>query len=169
MAMDELTMPDLAMFTPVLEAALDGIVVVDEERRYLYVNPAASQMLGYPREELIGQDFLMSFPPHEQARMLEQFAASLNEHPGQYTMTILRPDGEEREMSYTNTQVTIEGQRCGAAIFHDMTEENLRMARERGALIQIASSAAAANSLDSVLDTLATNVIRATGAVACTV
>ena len=37
--------PDLATFACVLEAAGDGIVVVDAARQYLYVNPAAGRLI----------------------------------------------------------------------------------------------------------------------------
>ena len=41
----------------------DGITVVDAERRWVYANPAACQMLNRPLEQLRGQDFLSGVPP----------------------------------------------------------------------------------------------------------
>lgn len=34
--------------------AIDGVFVADDTGRYLYVNPAGADLLGYPRDELIG-------------------------------------------------------------------------------------------------------------------
>ncbi len=39
----------------ILEAAGDGILGLDQEGRFTFVNPAAAQMLGWPAEELIGK------------------------------------------------------------------------------------------------------------------
>ncbi|MBI4506869.1 MAG: PAS domain S-box protein [Chloroflexi bacterium] len=38
-----------------IEASLDGIVVVDEAGRYVYANPAACRILGYRLERLVGR------------------------------------------------------------------------------------------------------------------
>ena len=160
---------DLAMFAPVLEAARDGIVVVDEAYHYLYVNPAAARMLGYPRTALIGRELLLNFPPREHPAILKQIAASLDRPHAPAITTILRPDGEEREISYTSTRVVIAGRSCGAAILRDVTEESRRIVREREALIKIAATVAIDGSLDDVLDGLAAKVVNATGALACAV
>jgi PAS domain S-box-containing protein len=160
---------DMAMFAPVLEAARDGIVVVDEAYRYVYANPAAARMLGYPRAALIGRDLLLNFPPREHPAIRQQIAASLESPHAPAITTILRPDGEEREISYTSTRVVIAGRSCGAAILRDVTEESRRIVREREALIKIASTVAIDGSLDDVLDGLAAKVVSATGALACAV
>ena len=60
----------LSALAEVLTRTEDGICVVDAERRYVYANPAACQMLGLPVEELRGRDFLGSFPAWEHASVL---------------------------------------------------------------------------------------------------
>ena len=60
----------LSALAEVLTRAEDGICVVDVERRYVYANPTACQMLGLPVEELRGRDFLGSFPAREHATVL---------------------------------------------------------------------------------------------------
>jgi PAS domain-containing protein len=57
-----------------LEQSVDGVVVCRaEDRRYVYANPAACRLMGYPFEELAGRDFLMNFPDREYPAVLSRF------------------------------------------------------------------------------------------------
>ncbi|WP_018950262.1 PAS domain-containing protein [Thioalkalivibrio sp. ALMg11] len=47
----------LALFQRIFESSEQGIEVVDREGRFVYVNAAALEMLGYRSEELLGRDF----------------------------------------------------------------------------------------------------------------
>jgi PAS domain S-box-containing protein len=52
----------------VLNAAVDGIVIIDGTATIRSVNPAVQRMFGYPEEELLGQDVKILMPPpwHEE-------------------------------------------------------------------------------------------------------
>jgi PAS domain-containing protein len=52
----------LSALAGVVAGAQEGITVVDAERRFVYANPTACEMLGYPLEQLRGRDFLGSIP-----------------------------------------------------------------------------------------------------------
>src|SRR5437762_13444523 len=71
--------------TSLLEASLDGILIVDDNRRYVYANPTACRILGYSLEEMVDRDFLMNFPEREHAAMLLNFEDSLDGRPGRWT------------------------------------------------------------------------------------
>ncbi|MDQ3977940.1 MAG: PAS domain-containing protein [Actinomycetota bacterium] len=45
-----------------VEYSRDGIAVLDEQLRVLYVNPAGCEILGYPLEQLIGRSGLLMIP-----------------------------------------------------------------------------------------------------------
>ncbi|WP_019593593.1 PAS domain-containing protein [Thioalkalivibrio sp. ALM2T] len=47
----------LALFQRIFESSEQGIVVVDREGRFVYVNVSAREMLGYRLEDLLGRDF----------------------------------------------------------------------------------------------------------------
>jgi diguanylate cyclase (GGDEF)-like protein/PAS domain S-box-containing protein len=47
---------DLNLARKVIEASLDGIMIVDAERKIEFVNPAFTHMTGYTSEEIIGQN-----------------------------------------------------------------------------------------------------------------
>ena len=51
----------LDVLASVMDASLDGIAVIDGRRRYLYVNPAGSRILGYPAAASSIHDFGSSF------------------------------------------------------------------------------------------------------------
>jgi len=47
---------DLSLARKVIEASLDGIMIVDADNRVEFVNPAFTHMTGYEQEEIIGQN-----------------------------------------------------------------------------------------------------------------
>ncbi|MBF0195348.1 MAG: PAS domain S-box protein [Magnetococcales bacterium] len=50
--------------TRILDSAGDGILGVDSERHIIFSNPAASGLLGWPIEELLGKDIRKILRPH---------------------------------------------------------------------------------------------------------
>lgn len=108
-----------SLLPDVVEHALDGVVVCDEQMRYVYANPAACTIMGYPLDDLVGRDFLMNFPERMHASMTDAFAAQLDGQVGVFTGTLLLPDGSERDMVWSNMGFTHAGARYGAAIFRE--------------------------------------------------
>lgn len=151
-----------------LEASLDGIVVLDSSGHYLYANPVACEIGGYTLEQLIGRDFRMNFPERVHQQMSEIFASSIAGQPGRWSSIILRPDGEEREIEFSNMNFEVDGQVILAAIFHDVTDLR-RQAREAATLATIAETMTVDLTLDETIDALAACVVEATTAIACAV
>lgn len=151
-----------------LEASLDGIVVLDTSGRYLYANPVACEIGGYTLEQVVGRDFRMNFPERVHQQMIEIFGASLAGDASRWSSIILRPDGEEREVEFSNMNFEVDGQTILAAIFHDVTDLR-RQAREAATLATIAETMTVDLSLDDTVDTLAASVVEATTAIACAV
>src|SRR5437868_7331838 len=92
-----------------LEASLDGIVVLDDKWRYLFANPAACQILGVSRDEMAERDLLMAFPERERAAMLLHIEETVQGRPGRWITTLLRPDGEEREIECSSKAISVGG------------------------------------------------------------
>ncbi|MDP3538532.1 MAG: PAS domain S-box protein [Azonexus sp.] len=61
-------------FRAYIEAAPEGIFVADQQGRYLDVNPAACQLVGYTREELLGMTVANLSPPDVGAEYDQVFA-----------------------------------------------------------------------------------------------
>jgi len=135
----------------VVEGSRDGIVVVTADRRYVYANPAACRIMGYSLEELLAlPDFLANFPEREHQAMLEHFSEQLAGETGLWTSTLLRPDGTEREITWSNMSFDINGERHGAAIFRDATEAR-QAGRNAAALGQAAAQLAGRSPLNVVV------------------
>lgn len=49
-------------FTALLDAAVDGIIVIDKEGTILVVNPAATTLFGYEKNEVLGRNVKMFMP-----------------------------------------------------------------------------------------------------------
>lgn len=155
----------LPVLAAILSESADAIVIIDENRRFLYANQAAGQIAGVPHEELIGRDFLDNIAPRMHETILAGFQKSLTGFPGRRSSVILRPDGTERDIEYSTMSLSHEGRPLVASIFHDVTEER-QQEREASALVQIASSLTLNQPLEATLNALSESILRATRAVA---
>jgi PAS domain S-box-containing protein len=164
--LDQLRSPWSTLF----EASLDGIVVMDTECRYLYVNPAASRMVGYSAEEASQRNLFMDAAPRWreviEAKIAEEKAKGEIHPPHQGVGYLIRSNGEEFEIEYVEAPIVIEGRMYIVVMFHDVTETR-RLTRNAAALSQIASTVAFAGSLEQTLDALARHVAEATGTLHC--
>jgi PAS domain S-box-containing protein len=150
-----------------VERSLDGIVVCTRERRYVYANPAACRVMGYSLDELRAlPDFLINFPEREHEGLLEHFAEQLAGSTGLWTSTLLRPDGTEREITWSNMSFQIDGRPHGAAIFRDTTDSR-QAGRKAAALGQTAARLAGRSPLSEIFEEIARHAVEGTRAVAC--
>lgn len=87
-------------FRAVFETALDAILLMDDAGRYVDANPAACQLLGYARDELLQLGVADVTPGVDRDRIPElmgQFLAAGTQH-GEYTLAC--KDGSTREVEY---------------------------------------------------------------------
>ncbi|MGH2435453.1 MAG: histidine kinase [bacterium] len=166
------TDPSLAKLSAPFEASLEAVIVISEDDRIVYANPAACRVTGYRLDELLGADAYGSMPPDAR----EALQAAIKQHdatqpPGTImrgTSVMTRKNGEDYEAEFTAALLMLDGRCLVAVMFHDVTEMQ-RMARKVEALSEIASQVAFAESLETTLSKLAKSVVRATGTVACAV
>jgi PAS domain S-box-containing protein len=156
----------LPLLAGLLEHSLEGIVICDAARRYIYLNRAAYEITGRTPEQLIGRDVLTPLAPRVHDALLAGFALSLSGQTGKRGTIVLRPDGSEREIEYSTMRLTVGGQPVVAAILHDVTELH-RQTREARALARIAAGLTVDQSMSATLDTLALIVVEETAAEAC--
>lgn len=150
------------------ESSLDGILVVDAQHSIRYANPAAAEIAGTTREQLAAQDLLALFPQAERADLTAHLAIGPGVRSERRSTTVVRPDGERREVEYTVTGVGGEHEPLAVITLHDVTETR-RVLRWTAALAQVASSVAYAGTLETTLSALARTIVRVTGGAACTV
>jgi PAS domain S-box-containing protein len=111
-------------YRTLVETMKEGIAIVDVEENITFVNRGATEMFGYSREELIGMNLKELTSPEQFQQILEQTSHRKSGEIGQYEITILRKDGNERVLLVTSTpRLSETGGYLGAfGIFHDITE-----------------------------------------------
>jgi PAS domain S-box-containing protein len=122
----------------------DLIAVADFDGRFTRVNPAAEQVLGYTREELLARPFLDFVHPEDRERTATE-TAEVSE--GKTTLSFenryVRKDGSPRVLEWTSTPVVEEG--LMYAVARDVTDrrqaeaELERLAGEQAALRRVAT------------------------------
>ncbi|MEM3823919.1 MAG: PAS domain S-box protein, partial [Candidatus Bathyarchaeia archaeon] len=121
------------LFRSVVENSHDTIVIIDDDFRIVYVNDQAVNLSGYPKKEIIGQDFRKYLPEKDkvlvESRYIRRQKGESIQSP--YEFRIVRKNGEERDVE---AKVTIikDSQGKVRSIVHlrDITERK-KMENER--------------------------------------
>jgi PAS domain S-box-containing protein len=121
-------------YRTLFDATADGILIADlETRQFQYANPAICRMLGYTEEELRTMDVAAIHPKEDLQRVMAEFEAQVR---GDKTLApelpCLRKDGTIVYADVNAVSITIDGKRCNAGFFRDITE---RKKAEQQALV----------------------------------
>ncbi len=158
----------LEALAQLVESSRDGIALLDEQLRVIYMNPAGCEIVGHPLDRLIGRTGLLMVPSERHAELRQTLVERFRQGPRDVRTTIVRADGQEREIEYTGKLYDLDGRSVLAGTFRDTTEAT-QAERWATALAQIASRVAFARSLGETLDALAQSVVEAAGLLACSV
>jgi PAS domain S-box-containing protein len=147
----------------IVEAALDAIITIDHEGRIVEFNPAAEQMFGYARAEVLGRPMAeMIIPPALRERHRQGLARYLATGEGhilgaRIEMPAMRADGAEFPVELAITRVRLEGPPMFTGSVRDITErkqtELTRQALYRASL-QIQEPLALRERLDRLIQTV---------------
>ncbi|WP_305024062.1 PAS domain S-box protein [Paenibacillus lacisoli] len=95
---------------------------------YDSVNKGLEQLLGYTKEELVGQSFSMVLPQEELQKVGAYFNAARHGVPQNYETRVIHRSGAQVEIAVTNVPIIIEGETVGVfGIANDITERKQRM------------------------------------------
>ena len=83
-------------FRDYIEGSPVGIFVADREGRLTEVNPAASSVTGYSRDELLGLHIIDFYAAGQRAEVLAKFSTLLQERRMGFELPFVRKDGTER-------------------------------------------------------------------------
>lgn len=79
------------------------MVIADDERRYVAVNPAACLLLRLPEEEVLGRRVDDLTPPESRGHVDEMWAAFLRDGTQRGTFELQMPDGPRLAVEYSAT------------------------------------------------------------------
>jgi len=138
-------------YRAVVESALDGVMVVGADGRFIYANDRLAELLGSSREELIGMDFRDFMEAEGQqaffSRDILKQKGKKEVHP-RYEIGIRRRDGERKEVEVSSTVILdSQGNTNTVAFLKDITEkrkmeERLLQAEKLRAVGEISSGVA---------------------------
>jgi len=124
---------DGSAFRALFQDSFDAILIADDDGRYVEANPAACELFGLPREELLGRSIAdFADEGFDFERAWQSFSAGKNERG---LFPLVRADGERRTVEYSATREILPGRHL--SILRDVTEreENeRRIRRQRDAL-----------------------------------
>ncbi|NMG11649.1 PAS domain-containing protein [Brasilonema sp. UFV-L1] len=84
---------ELSNLSKALESAVEGISQLDTERRYVKVNPAYANMLGYLPEELMGMECKLTVHPEDREKMWTVYQQMLAHDKVEVQVKAVRKDG----------------------------------------------------------------------------
>ncbi|MBF2003860.1 MAG: PAS domain S-box protein [Synechococcales cyanobacterium M58_A2018_015] len=84
---------DLRAMSRALESAVEGIAQLDTQGRYVTVNPAYAQMLGYSPEELLQMEWQQTLHPDDLDTLQTAYQQMLREGKAEVEVRGLRKDG----------------------------------------------------------------------------
>lgn len=133
-----------ARYRDIVESAFDAIVTIDHQNRITEFNPAAQEIFGFTRDQVIGSDLAETIIP---ARMREAHRQGVKRHRdsetaprlgGRLELMALRADGSEFPVELTVSRVRGTDPAGFTAIIRDLTKR-----REAEALHKAAQEALA--------------------------
>ncbi|HET9859986.1 MAG TPA: histidine kinase [Nocardioidaceae bacterium] len=104
-----------------LQASAYGVCITGVDHTWVYLNPAAEQIIGQPLNEVQGRDYLLHFAEHERAALLELEGNQRAGDTDFYMNTVVRLDGSEVEMTWSGAVMEVDGLELAPAIFHETT------------------------------------------------
>jgi PAS domain S-box-containing protein len=109
-----------ALYQAIFETTLDAIMIVDDEGRYVDVNPAMCRILRAPRSRLIGAHFSEFIPPDRLEDAASAFSGLKTEGGLHMEFPLRAADGQIVELEWTSRADFVPGLHFCAA--RDITE-----------------------------------------------
>jgi PAS domain S-box-containing protein len=95
------------LFRSVVENALAGIFIVDDRFRFVYTNDQLLAIVGYPREEVMGQNFQVFLDEESKQMVADRYVRRQRgeEVPSRYEFNVVRKDGTKRRVEISSVAI----------------------------------------------------------------
>jgi two-component system cell cycle sensor histidine kinase/response regulator CckA len=110
-------------FRAIFESALDAILILDDDRRYVDANPAACTLFGLDYDALLGSRLDQFIAPDLVSVLGERWGLFLDRGTGKGEMQIVRDDGTRRDVELTSRANFVPGRHL--SILRDITEQKI--------------------------------------------
>lgn len=121
-------------YRALIEMANDGVVII-QDMKIMYVNPRATQMIGFSMEEAVGQPFTNFIHQKELPKVAERYKKRMEgkEVPRLYETVLINKSGELLDVELNATIIEYSGKPADLVFIRDITdrkraEEELREA-----------------------------------------
>jgi PAS domain S-box-containing protein len=131
--MEEALRESEQLFRSVVENSHDCILIIHDNFRIIYANDEAVRLSGYPKEEIIGQDFREFLDENSKSLVKDRYLRRQKGEnvPLQYKFKIVRKNGEKRDVEIKSTVMQdSQGRVRTVAQLLDITEHE-RMEEDR--------------------------------------
>lgn len=115
-----------AKYRSIVETARDAILSIDEDWKILMVNPATEEVLGYPKEDIIGMDIRILLPPRyaKNWEIIRRYTSpkETTTDTRYIELSAQRKTGEEIPVHVSISENRNDGERSFTAILRDISE-----------------------------------------------
>lgn len=113
----------------IIESALNGIAVTDDQGNFEFVNGSFLKAIEWPKEEIIGQNFLKIIPEDVHELAIKYCSEAQQEIKSEHEIKIKTKRGEIKYLRSVHSLMKIEGKQKFVSITEDITE-NVRLKQE---------------------------------------
>jgi PAS domain S-box-containing protein len=124
----------LKRYEVVTEQSTDVNAIVDPDGTITYVTPSVEEVLGYPPEEVVGENFFEYLSEEDEAAILDRLQRLLDGETSTESgeLTLPRADGSEAIMAISGRDLREDPYVDGVVVYtHDVTEERRQARRLR--------------------------------------
>ena len=143
-------------FRSVVENSHEGIFIIGKDYRFIYVNDELCQILGYPDEEIIGQDFRKFLDENSKKLVSDRYIRRQKgeDIPHRYEFNIMRKDGRKRQVEISSSIIKdSKGEIFTVAQILDITERK-QAEKLQATIYKISDAVNTTTNLDELYQTI---------------